>query len=515
MFGPAMVESSAMTLRTLRGRIGASRLAALAGGLVAAASFEPVGFGVAAPLSMGLLWWSIQRETARGAAAAGLCFGLSFMLPLMWWLEASIGFAAWLALGSAQALMLVVSAVGLHSIRTVPGAPLWGGLIWVTVETLRSNWPLGGMPWGRLGIAAIDTPWEPLLAYAGISGTGVLVASVGFATAQIVSQRTAVTWGVLLILVTGAFLAISIPVRLPVVGSAAVAAVQGGVPGDGTDLVAHHREVTRDHAKATQSLAESLTSQARTVDLVVWPENATAVDPFDDSIARGEIQRAARAVGAPLLAGAITDGPTEQTAFNRGILWLPDGSASDFYTKSHPVPFGEYIPWRQVIGDWFPRFDEIPRDMLAGNDEGPLEVDGLTVADAICFDVAYDDVLPAQVQDGARLVVVQTSNATFTGTSQPAQQFQITRARAVELGRAVVVASTNGISGIIDADGEVRAQTTSNSASVLVDDVDLHDALTPAVRYWVHRDLAITAGTLLGLGWAWVIASAGRRPRRL
>lgn len=488
-----------------------SRLIATAAGVTAAICFEPFGLGLLSPVAMALLWLSLQRQSLRGACASGIGFGLAFMLPLLWWLEASIGFAAWIALGLAQALILMVAAVGIWVVAKLPAAPLWGAPVWVGVETVRSNWPLGGLPWGQLGFSAVDTPWASLLPYLGISGTSLFLATTGFALAHACSRPTRCAVAMLVVPAMAALLAFLMPVQLPADETANVAAVQGGVPGDGTDLIAHHREVTRNHVQQTVRLGEALRREDRSVDLVVWPENATAVDPFADPIANAGILRAARAVEAPLLVGGIVDGPDQRTAYNRGILWLPNGSPVAHYTKTHPVPFGEYIPWRSVIGDWFARFDEIPRDMLAGTREGPLDVNGLMVADAICFDVAYDDVLPDQVRRGARLAVVQTSNATFTGTAQPAQQFEITRARAIELGRSVVVASTNGISGIIDASGTVQQQTTTRDSATLLATVDLHSQLTPAVLLQGKRNLAIGVGATIGLGWAAALTVRRRR----
>ena len=83
---------------------------------------------------------------------------------------------------------------------------------------------------------------------------------------------------------------------------------------------------------------------------------------------------------------------------------------------------------------------------------------GILVADAICFDVAYDDAIYEQVRDGAEMLVVQTSNATFIHTGQIEQQFAITRLRALETGRYVVVAAINGSRGFIAPDGSVLAQ---------------------------------------------------------
>ena len=75
------------------------------------------------------------------------------------------------------------------------------------------------------------------------------------------------------------------------------------------------------------------------------------------------------------------------------------------------------------------------------------------VADAICFDVAYDDGIHEQLGPRARAVTVQTSNAMFVLTSQIDQQFEICRLRALETGRYVLVAATNGVSGVIAPDG--------------------------------------------------------------
>ena len=485
---------------------------AAGGGLVAALCFEPVGAGWLAPVAMALLWASVARAPLRFAAFSGLCFGLAFMLVLLWWLEDSIGWAAWLGLAGALAVSVAVASVGVRAVASLPAGPVWAGAVWIGVESLRSGWPLGGMPWGRLGFTAIDNPWQPLLPYTGITGTGLLIAIGGFTFAHACSvflrrtsslRRTAAAG--MLAGVCAAVLAGAIwPYHVPAAATTTVAAVQGGVPGDGRDLAGHHRAVTSNHVEATAVLADSLTSKQReSLVLVVWPENATAVDPVRDPVARAAIEEAVAAIGVPVLVGGIFDGPTAETAYNRGLLWRPDRGpklgGSGVYTKTHPVPFGEHIPWRSVIGGWSSRFDRIPRDMLPGQGGGPLSVYGLLVADAICFDVAYDDVLPGQVARGGQIAVVQTSNATFTGTIQPEQQFEITRARAVELGRTVVVASTNGVSGVIASDGEVTQRATGEETATLVAEVELANRVTPAVRSQSMRSAAIPAVAVVGL----------------
>ena len=123
--------------------------------------------------------------------------------------------------------------------------------------------------------------------------------------------------------------------------------------------------------------------------------------------------------------------------------------------KRHPVPFGEYIPFRGLLTKFISRLDQIPRDFYRGQFDSVLDLGPVRVGDVICFEVAYDGLIRDAITEGGQLLVVQTNNATYTGTGQLEQQFAISRYRAIETGRYVVVAATNGISGIIAPDGSV------------------------------------------------------------
>jgi apolipoprotein N-acyltransferase len=244
---------------------------------------------------------------------------------------------------------------------------------------------------------------------------------------------------------------------------------------------------------------------------VLWPENSTATDPFEDAPTNQQIRDASDAVQVPILVGAIVDGGPNQV-LNQGIVWDPRTGAGDRYTKRHPVPFGEYIPFRSVFMkyNFFDRLREIGRDMLTGTRDEPLDIGGVLVADAICFDVAYDDGINAQLERGAELLVVQSSNATFIRTDQIDQQFAISRVRAIESGRWTAVATTNGVSGVIAPDGEVVAEAEPRTQDVLVEQVSLIDRLTPATRIgaWSGRGAMLLA--VMGL----VLALAGDRRTR-
>ncbi|MDV7390524.1 nitrilase-related carbon-nitrogen hydrolase, partial [Arthrospira platensis SPKY1] len=94
---------------------------------------------------------------------------------------------------------------------------------------------------------------------------------------------------------------------------------------------------------------------------------------------------------------------------------------------------------------WISRFERIPKDFDRGDRPGILQLGPVVVGDVICFEISYDGLVRQTVRAGARVIVVQTNNATYGGTSQPAQQIAMSQLRAVEHGRDVLVAATSGI----------------------------------------------------------------------
>lgn len=498
-------------------------LSAVGAGMLLMVAFGSPPWGLLCVPAMILLWVGLREATLAGAAVVGAVTGFIFFLGHLIWLDDSIGREAWIILATAQTIYVVLACVAIRAVMVLTAAPLWCALIWSSVETLRAAWPLGGMPWGRLGYSVIETPVNGLLPALGIDGTSAALALSGFLLGQTASRLGSVRSRLLSF--TGAVglivAAIGLPVGQDSSGALRVAVVQGGVPGDGTDLLRSNREVTRDHVTATTTLAARLRARSQQVDLVLWPENSTAVDPMADRSTRALLEQAAEELDAPLVFGGIQDGPTSASAFNRTFIWdrQAEQQPRAVYTKQHLVPFGEYLPWRSLIEDWSPRFDLIARDMLPGKNGQTATIAGTRLAIAICFDIAYDDVVPDQVRRGASAVLVQTSNATFFGTGQLDQQLRITRARALESARSVVVSSTNGISAVIALNGRVQDSAPRGTTATLVAQIDLSESITPAVRWQSVRQGGITALaalSILGAAWVTVVrrASIGATWRR-
>ena len=465
---------------------------ALVAGVCLALAFEPVAAAALVPVAVAGFVLTARGLPARRAWVPGLAFGVGFYFVLIFWMRA-VGTDAWVGLAGIEALLYGVLGSATAVLTRRRAWPLWFAAAWVAMEVIRSSWPFSGMPWGRLAFASADTPAADALAYVGSTGVSFLLALLGALLAQLVLARGRGRWvaaGLLAATVLVTVLPAVTPYHPAMDGRVTVAAVQGDVPGNGDDILLDFRQVTQNHVDATVDLAADVAAgRVDRPDFVVWPENSTAVDPFTDAQTEAGIRAASSAIDVPILVGAIVDaGP--RNVLNQGIVWDPGTGAADRYTKWHPVPYGEYIPFRSLFdGKNLGRLALISRDMLSGTRTSPLTIAGVSVADAICFDVAYDDGLYAQLGNGAQLVTVQTSNATFIHTTQIEQQFAISRLRAIETGRWVVVAATNGISGIIAPDGTVVDRAGVRTQDVLVRSIGLGTATTPAVRLgaWTGR----------------------------
>ena len=498
-------------------------LAAATGGLTLSAAFPPLSTPWLAPIGVALLFVAVGSRPAVGALV-GAVFGSVFVGTTCWWLADSTAVAAWLAVTVFQALWFALLGSAAALLRALPGWPLWAGCAWSVVEAIRTSWPWGGFPWARLGYTAVDTPWSAALSVVGVAATGTLVACAGAVLAAVVvgvrgasgsrarTGRTVATWtaglGVVSAIPRAGIAMGSWSTPADPASTARIAVVQAEVPGAGTDVVSRHREITDTLLEETRASAARWATSGDPPDLVVWPENATAVDPAHDDRARSLLLTATRTAGAPLLAGSIVD-DTLTTARNEAILWTTDGPGPR-YTKQHLVPFGEYVPLRAVAERLSTRVADIERDMVPGPHAAPMSVGGLRVANALCFDVAYDAVIRDQVRQGADVVVVQTSNAMFLGTAQQEQQWAITRSRAIEVGRSVVVSSMNGITGAVSYDGSVVDRLPDTVSGSTVVDVKVTDRVTPAVTLgpWPSR----LVWALAALGFALVVRR--RTPRR-
>ncbi|MDQ1647964.1 MAG: apolipoprotein N-acyltransferase, partial [Frankiaceae bacterium] len=511
------------------------RLGAVVAGLLLSVAFPPHDLWFLAPIAVAALALLVRGCSLRTGYLLGLLFGLGFLVPLLAWARVA-GDDGWLVLSLLQALFVALVGPLCVLAWRVPLSAVWIGTSWVVMEAVRGRVPFGGFPWGRLAfVQPAEGAVAPVTRLAAIGGaplvtfaialTGGLLATAGVAFTR---SRRPVTGagagrlvGVLALLAGIAVIAVGALVPTPTAAepdpaaagpaSATVAAVQGNVPRMGLDWMGQRRAVTRNHLLRTQELAAAVAAgRSPEPDLVLWPENSSDLDPFVDGEAADLLSEASRSIGRPVLVGAVLLGPGEGHVRNAGLLWGPDGYLGQRYVKRHPVPFGEYLPGRSVLQRLVKRFaDSLPNDFLPGRSPGLFATPGpggtYRVGDVICFEVAYDGLVRDVVDGDARLLVVQTNNATFGRSGETYQQLAMSRLRSIEHGRSSVVVATSGRSALIRPDGRVVAASGLYTPDVLVAQLPLRSSRTVADRVGatveyvlVGLGLLVPAGLLLG-----------------
>ncbi|WP_225754532.1 apolipoprotein N-acyltransferase [Actinotalea sp. Marseille-Q4924] len=508
-------------------------LAAL-GGLATDAAFPGLGWWPLALVGVALLFLALGRDSARWNTLVGTVYGLCFFLPHILWAEYAVGAVPWVALSVLEAGFVGLLGAGWSWARR--GAAIWWrarwqvpafAVLWVGMEELRSVWPFGGFPWGRLAFSQADSPlarwaWAggvPLLSLLVVGG-GVLVALAVLALRRL--DLGAASGALLLVaVVVGSGLLVPLDTR-DEVGRLAVGAVQGNVPNRGLDSFSQQREVLENHVAGTYALAQQ--EGAGALDVVLWPENGSDIDPRVDADAAELVTGAARAVGAPVLVGTL-EYPADGGRYNVTLLWDPETGPGPVYAKQRPAPFAEYIPFRDVARRFSDAVDRVRTDMLPGTEPAVLDVPverlgrDVRLGVGICFEVAYDRIIRESVQRGAELLVIPTNNATFGLTDESTQQLAMSRIRAIEHGRATVQISTVGVSALITPNGRVLDETELFTAATLTDDLALRTTLTPATRYgdvltWTLRVLAVVVVASGAAGAMRTRREHGRTPDR-
>ena len=553
----------------------ATLLLAVAAGCAWWAAFPDVGAWPLAFVGVGLLYAALRRDGRRAAgwnALVGFVAMLTFWLPHIWWANFATDTVPWLALSMLQASFGALLGALWTWARRLPWLRLrgeattvrsWGravahagafAVVLVAVEQWRSEAPFGGFPWGRLAWTMVDAPTGRAAWLGGTTLVSLLVALAGVLGALAVgsavtawrtrtgpaSSRRALA-GAAGLLAVGVLCVVA-PAALPLPAGSGPApvrtadldstvvdagtsthetdgpvllagAVQGNVAEPGLGSFANRAEVLNNHLAGTSVLA----GRGEDLDVVLWPENGSDLDPQEAPEVAAALDDAATAVDAPILVGA-QEYPETGGRYNVSLLWQAGQGVTDRYAKQHPAPFGEYIPLRSFVRIFSDQVDRVTNDMLAGTEPAVIDLprdDGSTVpmATIICFEVAYDEIVRDAVVRGAQLLVVPTNNASFGYTAESTQQLAMTRMQAMTTGRAAVQISTVGVSGVVAPDGTLMARTGLFTADQLVAALPLRTTLTPAVQAGFWPGWTVGGLAVLLVGGGLVTAVRERRAR--
>ncbi|HEY3902440.1 MAG TPA: apolipoprotein N-acyltransferase [Streptosporangiaceae bacterium] len=499
---------------------------AVAAGLTLAGAFPPVGIWPLAIAGPALLTAALWRKRPLMSFVLGLISGGVFFFALLSWLV-NVAWYAWAVLAVLETLIFAVMALALPLLMRRPAWPLAVAGWWVAQEAVRDRFPWGGFPWGRLAMSQASAPTAGWATVGGLPVLTFLLALSGACLAYLVIKSRADgpvslrTLGALGLAALGAPLVLlgnQLLVWVPSPGpSAVVATIQGNVP-HSRNLPDQLRAttVTANHTAATAALAAAVRAGRRPVpDVVIWPENSTDIDPSQSRPTFDTISLAVAAIDRPVLVGAVLSNPQR----NAGQLWLPSHGPTQLYVKRKLVPFGEVIPYRHFL-ELFTSLPKLqPHDFTPGHKAVVFKIGKIRLGDVICYEVGFDNLVRSEVTAGANLLAVQTNDADFEldgQTGETGQQLEMARMDAITTGRSVAVASTIGISALIEPNGAILAQTKTWQRAELDARLPLVSELTPADHAGDWPELIIVVLTAVALLWSAASGIAqsrsGRRP---
>lgn len=460
-------------------------------------------------LSLAVLAWHVDRAQSKKAAfVQAWLFSTAWLLGSTWWLYISLhsygGLAAPLAASAvvvlAGGLALLYGLAGtLFHVLTRRGVgvglrALAFASTWCLAEILRGT--LGtGFPWGAIGYAHLDSVlkhWAPWVGVYGVSAMAAGLAMTLAAERRYTTKVRGARWLQALTLLVLAFTWYTSPSRddenLHMSATPLrVTLLQGNIAQD----LKFGEGVNR----ALNDYREALLTS--TSDLTVTPETAIPIIPeqmpdryWAELEAHFSQGKRAALIGIPLnKRNAFGQRQYSNSVVGYMPQTTPATTANYQYDKHHLVPFGEFVP---PLFNWFVQMLNIPLgDFTRGDMAQPsLKLKGERIAPNICYEDLFGEELARSFvsPSDAPTILVNVSNiAWFGDTVAIDQHLNISRMRALELGRPMLRATNTGATAIINAQGEVTHRLPSSVKGALTADVyGVHGPVTP-YAYWVSR----------------------------
>ncbi len=466
---------------------------AIIAGLLYFLSFPPYDFWYLIFPALYLFYYSLL--SSKKSFLSGFIFGCVAYGVILLGIQ-SIGLEAWIPLTFLMGLMYGVFSKLFSYLNTKSGNNFYVLLAALALfDLIRAYFPFGGFPWGFpstvLLTGPIDSPlfFEVPLTFRnfGPTGSSLLIQSLPLVIALGVLLKSKPKnylkdYSIFLLIIFTIFISNYVfndfQYTQLETSELNITIVQGNSPCPGAkNSCSNERQKIYDsHLAQTQSLEGNF-------DLVVWPESSTGFnnDPGVHSRVKNDVSTQALRLDSYFLIGG--DRPVQKEYFeNYGIFINREGEVVDQYLKQHPVPFGEYIPFRKYL-DWIPPLALVPRDMIRGDGQKIFMVNDTKISTVISFEGSFQRYIRNSVLDGAELVVILTNQASYGESGMSDQFILMSRANAISNNRPIVHAAITGKSAFIDHNGKVISKTELFETTTLNEKLEVRQTETPYSKY--------------------------------
>lgn len=471
--------------------------------------FAPYYFYPASIFSvLGLCIFWYQSRSIKQAFKIGFIYGLGLYVVGIYWIYISLhNFGGMPAVMAGFFTFLLAAFMALFP-ALAGAASKWVSqdkltrmaiaipVFWALSDWVRS-WIFTGFPWLTMGYSQV--PYSPLAGYVpiiGVYGVSLITVLAASLLALLWVSRNhhnplkyTVFAFALLISIAGGLLKFvewSKPMGKPI----SVALLQGNIAQEikwSPEFAQHTIDLYVDMVKSTKA------------DLVILPETALPVlsTQLDPSVTQAMTNHVMKN-GGNMIMGLVDDQEHPETYFNSVISY---GTApSQHYSKNHLVPFGEFIPLKQIFGWIYRDWLNMPLSDMSrgGTKQKPMQLGNQQVAVNVCYEDVFGEEIIRQLPEAT--ILVNISNDAWYGKSYAAyQHMQFSQARALETGRMALRATNTGATAIIDTHGYEVAHAPHDERTILQGEAQGYTGTTPYVRYgnWLFLTLCYLALSFL------------------
>jgi apolipoprotein N-acyltransferase len=372
-------------------------------------------------------------------------------------------------------------------------------LTWAAVEYLRTYF-LTGFPWNLIATALIDYPsFVALDRFAGPYFLGALLVFSSTVIAWWLTQKPPAVarvvvggaLGILLLVWWGTGLVAS-KLNLRSTGAEVTTAallqpnITQHMRWDEANVLAIYKKMLDMTVRAAEKGAR----------IVVWPESTVPLSYTDTPFYRDSIEALSKQYDIDIILGSVATDPERPGRLWNSAFLVSNGTTVGHYDKIRLVPFGEYVPLRQVLF-FAEKLVHAVGEFEFGTNDKPL-VGKKSYGPAICYEVVYPQIARTQVKNGADVIVTITNDAWYDGTSAPAQHLWQARMRAVETDRYMLRSATTGISAFIDPAGQEQSTIPMGREGIVYAAFQSRTSITPYVRFGDWFAWAACAVVLIG-----------------
>jgi apolipoprotein N-acyltransferase len=444
-------------------------------------------------------------KSPRAAFASGYVFGIIYFFGTLYWIYHSINYYGGVSFFSSLLVVFLLCAyLSLYPAffsalfatllrKTKLPALLIAPVMWVVLEFIRS-YALTGFPWSSIGYSQYK--FLPLIQIADITGVYgisfiILAVNGAFADVLLLKKRvrqmplfpvsyTVLGLVFLVIAVAASFLYGMLRMDEQRKGQKVTASiVQANIEQDKKWEPSYQSDVIDTYFTLSRKASLNVPH------LIVWPETAAPFFFGSDIDNTEKLLDFHQGLASWLLFGSVmVEERTEEKTLltNSAVLLNPAGKTMYRYDKIHLVPFGEYVPLRNML--FF--IDKIVAgigDYVPGDEYVKAETDFGRFATLICYEIIFPGLVRKFYTDGGDFIVTITNDAWFGRTSGPYQHFSMAVFRAVENRKPVIRAANTGISGFIDSNGAVESMTPLFERQVVTHSIKTDSTLTFYTKY--------------------------------